>query len=328
MSLLVKPVLKLLFLWLLLLISGFAAAQEEDDVVAQFRRTVFKLQQEMLELKDTLDRQTKELQAQKEGLSLEVERLNAENQKYRKQLLEMDSQLLQMEDKIAASSLTKLGSELRNLSNFHQAVVLDSMEQLDQSEKLILDIINQPQTNLPKDLLILFLAQQKKRHQRFEESISYYSTLLSEFFGSPYFTQAIFEMSDALAAMGNTDQQITLLAQLASLSDTDPFSIKAVAKLKELGAEPLFEEEVMKQDASSDVRPTRDKQEDRPESLQTDATGDTLTQTPQTIIPVDPKNPVPTATETGIAPAGESPVPDSTADSTPVIQQSLPQPAP
>lgn len=307
------------------MLSGYTTAQEQDDATAQFRRTVFTLQQEMLELKATVDRQAKELQAQKEELALQVERLNAANQSYKKQLLEMDSLLLQMEDKIAASSLIKLSDELHNLSSFQQAVLLDSMGQFDQSEKLILDIINQPDTKLSKDLLILFLAQQKNRHQRFEESISYYSTLLAEFFNSPFFSQAIFEMSDVLAVLGKKEQQLTLLAQLATLSETDPYSIKAVSKLKELGADYLFED--IQQDTSTDSNPTREKDQKPPANPPKNAITKPTPDLPAPV-PVDSEPPVSSENTNMFTPAAVDTETDATTDGAPVIPQPLPPPAP
>ena len=236
------------------MIPGFLKAQENNEAIPQIRKTVFRLQQELLLVKEALDRQDKELRSQREDLEAQMERLNKENQKLNQHLLQMDSLLFQMEDRLESSSMTKLSKQLEDLRDFNQAVILDNIGQITQSEKLLLDIVNKPETNLPKDLLILMLAQQKKRHQLYNESISYYSTLLAEFFTSPYFSQAIYEMSDVLGETGKTESQITLLAQLASLSKTDPYSLRAVEKLKALGASPLFEEEITKTNVSEDVK--------------------------------------------------------------------------
>ncbi len=238
---------------LLVLIPVSTWAQAETEAISQFRKTVFQLQQELLEVKNQIDNQRRELRSQKEELGIQVELLNRENAKMKKHLLEMDSLIFQMEDRLRSSSLIKLSQELQNLRNFNQAMILDSIDQVDQSEKLLLDILNQPESSLPKDLLILLLAQQKKRHQSYNESISYYSTLLSEFSGSTYFSQAIYEMSEILGETGKQEQQITLLAQLSSLSENDPYSLKANEKLKELGAEELFEEGAIKPDATADI---------------------------------------------------------------------------
>ncbi len=232
------------FALILFLIPGLTIAQDDPNTLRQFRKVVFELQQEMLQLKEEFDRQKKELQSQKEYLTLQVEKLISENKKFKKSLLEMDSLLFQFEDRLASSAVMKLNSELNNLRSFNQALLLDSLGHSEEAEKLLLDIINQPETSLPKDLLILILAQQKRKLGLIEESLSYYSTLLAEFFGSPYFTQAIFEMSDVLGESGKKDQQLTLLIQLSAISKTDKYSNRAIEKLKELGSEPVLEEEV------------------------------------------------------------------------------------
>ncbi len=274
---------------LLVLAPGTLKAQDDAEVITQFRRTVFKLQQEMLELKNQIDSQGRELRAQKEELGLQVERLNQENAKMRKHLLEMDSLMLQMEDRLASSSLVKLSKQLENLRNFNKAMIMDNIGGSDQSEKILLDILNQPETSLPKDLLVLLLAQQKKRLQLYDESISYYSTLLAEFSNSIYFSQAIFEMAEVFGETDKKEQQLTLLAQLSSLSETDPFSKKAQEKLKELGADELFEEAAIKPDATADasseeielaaIDATADGKIAEDDKIMTDATGDATTDT-------------------------------------------------
>ncbi len=233
-----------------ILLPGLVLAQGDADAIRQFRKSVFKLQQEMLQLKEEFDRQKKELQAQKEYLNTQVERLTAENNKFKKNLLEMDSLLFQFEDRLESSALNKLTAELKNLREFNRALLLDTLGHSEEFEKILLDIINQPDTRLPKDLLILILAQQKRRQGSLEESLSYYSTLLAEFFGSPFFTQGIYEMSEVLGELDKTDQQLTLLIQLSAISKTDKFSLRAVEKLRKMGSEAAFEDAI---DATGDA---------------------------------------------------------------------------
>ncbi len=240
-----------------LLVSSGLVAQDNTEAIRQFRRTVFKLQREMLEMKENLDRQKKELASQKEFLQIKVNQLQAENKTLKKQVQELDDLVFQLEDRLESSAIVKLEAEIKNLRNFQQAILQEQLEYSDESEQLILDIINQPGTSLPKDLLILLLAQQKRRHNQLEDSLSYYSTLLSEFFGSLYFNQAIYEMSDVLAELDRSEQQITLLSQLAALSETDKYSRLALVKLKDLGVDleeyGLEDTSLISEDATADT---------------------------------------------------------------------------
>jgi len=255
----VKAVIFTLFI-IFHLIPGQLHAQDEPETIRQFRKTVFQLQQQMLELKDDFDRQKKELLSQRQSLTIQIEQLKAENSKLKKQVLELDSLLFQLEDRLESSSIIKLGKQVENLRDFNLALILDRLNHSDQAEKLLLDIINQPGTSLPKDLLILMLAQQKRRDKSYDDSLSYYSTLLAEFLGSSYFSQGIYEMSEVLAEMGRIDQQLTLLSQLAAFSKTDKYSLMAAAKLRELGEEPIETEEeaeiIAEKDATTDTPST------------------------------------------------------------------------
>lgn len=242
-----SSIISLIFLF----VSSSVIAQDSNSAIRQFRRTVFRLQQEMLELKEAVDNQKKELKAQKEELALQVEFLTSENNKLKTKLLELDGLILQIEDRLESSAIVKVAKELENLRHFQQALILFNQSYYEDSEKLLLDIVNQPGTDLPKDLLILILAQQKWKTERYEDALSYYSTLLAEFFGSPYFSQAIYEMSEVFADLGKPEQQTTLLQQLSALSETDKYSLLATQKLKEQGGEELIPVEAA--DATADV---------------------------------------------------------------------------
>ncbi len=259
------------------MVPGQMCAQDTSGTIRQFRKTVFKLQQEMLELKDEFDRQKKELLSQKQSLTIQMDQLMVENKKLKKQVLELDSLLFQLEDRLESSSIIKLGKQVENLRNFNQALILDSIDHTEQAEKLLLDIVNQPGTTLPKDLLILLLAQQKRRSKAYEDSLSYYSTLLAEFFGSPYFSQGIYEMSEVLAEMDRVDQQLTLLSQLAAFSTTDKYSLMAASKLRELGAEPLEVEEEYEEETVQEIDATADTMVQKESADSIEESGDATT---------------------------------------------------
>ena len=271
---LVKQPFIIILLFLLLASPGLLTAQETAEEIAQLRKTVFLLQQEVLQLKEQLDKQTREIQSQREQLTLQVKRLNEENRKIKQQLLEMDSLVFQMEDQLASSSVVNLQREIKNLRDFNLALLLARIDRNEVSEKLLLDILNQPDTSLPKDLLILILAQQKERQEQYEESLRYYSTLLSEFTDSEYFTQAIYEMSQVFAAIGESEQQTTLLAQLSTLSETDPYSKRASEALENLNTDSLLVDDTTTSDQTADAAELVIEAPSTQAGAQRDATGD------------------------------------------------------
>ncbi|MBT6610539.1 MAG: hypothetical protein HOB38_00385, partial [Deltaproteobacteria bacterium] len=120
---------------------------------------------------------------------------------------------------------------------------------------MILSTINNPISEFPKDLLIFYLASKNRHLGELQESLGYYSTLVSQFPDSPYLSRSVFEMSEVFGTLGMKNEQNTLLLQLSLVDEQDIFTIKAKQKLKELETivdQPL-NESVLATDSTADI---------------------------------------------------------------------------
>ena len=256
-------------------------AQETQEDRQQLQRTIFRLQQKLLELQENFDKQSKELIAQKEKLSILLETVSTDNEKLLRQLKKLRTQVYQFEYRLESGSLIRLQQDIQDLKDLQQIVLLETINGPEQTEKLLLNIVNDPNSTIPKDILILKLAQLKFRKNKFQESTGYYSTLLTEFPESQFFSQAIFELSENFGRTGKLEEQETLLLQLSTLSSLDIYTQKAISRLKEMGIEPLISEkqeepaQIENQDTTGDIiLPSQDSSGDTILPDQ-DTTGDT-----------------------------------------------------
>ena len=217
---------KILFVGLFFLVSNIAV---EASSLKKVRRTVARLQLELLELKEKSSKTAGQQMAILEPQNEKIETLTKENLELTKKLkyLELKFQLLEEKlEKYQKESSTEQLSELNELAT---VLALVTVGEISAIEPLVLDLINKEGNNLKDDLLILLLAETQKNQGFIEKSLSYYVLLMSEYSESPYMSRAIFEASELLGQMGHTDQQNSMLEALKDSEGT--YGILARKKL-------------------------------------------------------------------------------------------------
>ena len=208
---------KILFLGLFFLVSNIAV---EASSLKKVRRTVARLQLELLEMKEKSSKIAGQQMAILEPQNEKIETLTKENLELTKKLkyLELKFQLLEEKlEKYQKESSTEQLSELNDLAT---VLALVTVGEISAIEPLVLDLINKEDNNLKEDLLILLLAETQKNQGFIEKSLSYYVLLMSEYSESPYMSRAIFEASELLGQMGHTEQQNSMLETLKDSEGT------------------------------------------------------------------------------------------------------------
>ena len=208
---------KILFLGLFFLVSNTAV---EASSLKKVRRSVARLQMELLEMKENSSKIAGQQMAILEPQNEKIETLTKENLELTKKLkyLELKFQLLEEKlEKYQKESSTEQLSELNELAT---VLALVTVGEISAIEPLVLDLINKEDNNLKEDLLILLLAETQKSQGFVEKSLSYYVLLMSEYSNSPYLSRAIFEASELLGQMGHTEQQNSMLETLKDSEGT------------------------------------------------------------------------------------------------------------
>ena len=227
---------KILFLGLFFLVSNLVV---EASSLKKVRRTVARLQLELLEMKEKSSKIAGQQMAILEPQIEKIETLTKENLELTKKLkyLELKFQLLEEKlEKYQKESSTEQLSELNDLAT---VLVLVTVGEISAIEPLVLDLINKEDNNLKEDLLILLLAETQKNQGLIEKSLSYYVLLMSEYSNSPYLSRAIFEASELLGQMGHTEQQYSMLETLKDSEGTygilarNKLGIEEPAEIKE-----------------------------------------------------------------------------------------------
>ena len=208
---------KILFVGLFFLVSNIAV---EASSLKKVRRSVARLQMELLEMKENSSKIAGQQMAILEPQNEKIETLTKENLELTKKLkyLELKFQLLEEKlEKYQKESSTEQLSELNELAT---VLALVTVGEISAIEPLVLDLINKEDNNLKEDLLILLLAETQKNQGFVEKSLSYYVLLMSEYSNSPYLSRAIFEASELLGQMGHTEQQNSMLETLKDSEGT------------------------------------------------------------------------------------------------------------
>ncbi|MDP7630963.1 MAG: tetratricopeptide repeat protein, partial [SAR324 cluster bacterium] len=75
-------------------------------------------------------------------------------------------------------------------------------------------LLTQEQSTVPKDWLLLTLADANRRQERFQEAASNYGTLLRKFPKSQVLPQALYGLGDTFRQMGDTVRQQVIWKEL------------------------------------------------------------------------------------------------------------------
>ena len=201
---------KILFLGLFFLVSNIAV---EASSLKKVRRTVARLQMELLEMKENSSKIAGQQMAILEPQNEKIDFLTKENLELSKKLKDLELKFLILEEKLEKYQKESSTEQLSELNDLATVLALVTVGEISAIEPLILELINKG-NNLKEDLLILLLAETQKSQGFIEKSLSYYVLLLSEYEKSPYLNRAIFEASELLGKMGHTAEQTSMLEAL------------------------------------------------------------------------------------------------------------------
>ena len=248
---------KTIILGLFFLVSNFAA---EAQSIKKVRRTVARLQMELLELKENSSKNASQQMAILEPQNEKIEFLTNENLELTKKIKDLELKFLLLEEKLEKYQKKSSTEQLSELNDLATVLALVTVGEISAIEPLVLDLINKEDNNLKEDLLILLLAETQKSQGFIEKSLSYYVLLASEYSESPYLSRAIFEASELLGQMGHNEQQTTMLEALK-----DNKGSQGVLARQKLGIEEPNENE----DTSDDEYNQLDNEEENDQQLDT-----------------------------------------------------------
>ena len=231
-SLIIK---KILILGLFFLVSNFAV---EAQSIKKVRRTVARLQMELLELKENSSKNARQQMAILEPQNEKIEFLTKENLELTNKIKDLELKFLLLEEKLEKYQKESSTEQLSELNDLTTVLALVSVGEVSAIEPLVLDLINKEDNNLEEDLLILLLAETQKSQGFIEKSLSYYVLLASEYSESKYLSRAIFEASELLGQMGHNEQQTSMLEALKDNKGT-----YGVLARQKLGIEEPIENE-------------------------------------------------------------------------------------
>ena len=226
---------KTLILGLFFLFSNFTV---EAQSLKKVRRTVARLQMELLELKENSSKNASQQMAILEPQNEKIEFLTKENLELTKKLKDLELKFLLLEEKLENYQKESSTEQLSELNDLATVLALVTVGEISAIEPLVLELINKEDNNLKDDLLILLLAETQKNQGFIEKSLSYYVLLVSEYSESTYLNRAIFEASELLGQMGHTEQQTSMLEALKDSKGT-----YGVLARKKLGIEEPVENE-------------------------------------------------------------------------------------
>ena len=202
---------KTLILGLFFLFSNITV---EAQSLKKVRRTVARLQMELLELKENSSKNASQQMAILEPQNEKIEFLTEENLELTKKLKDLELKFLLLEEKLEKYQKESSSEQLSELNDLATVLALVTVGEISAIEPLVLDLINKEDNNLKDDLLILLLAETQKSQGFIEKSLSYYVLLVSEYSESTYLNRAIFEASELLGQMGHNEQQTSMLEAL------------------------------------------------------------------------------------------------------------------
>ena len=247
---------KILFVGLFFLFSDAAI---EASSLKKVRRSVARLQMELLELKEESSKIAAQQMAILEPQNEKIESLTKENLELSKKLKDLSLKFLLLEEKLEKYQKESSTEQLSELNDLATVLALVTVGEISAIEPLVLDLINKEGNNLKDDLLILLLAETQKNQGFIEKSLSYYVLLMSEYSESPYMSRAIFEASELLGQMGHTDQQNSMLEALKDSEGT-----YGILARKKLGIEEPAEikETVVNEDNQQETDDNEDNQQE------------------------------------------------------------------
>ena len=196
------------------LIYPFSLLGQSADQVKQLQKALIKMQLEMEEYQGELQDQFSEQRQLLEQAQSEIERLSRENKELQEKVFSLETEQAvskQSLDELSASSST---AQFDELSLLVSSLMLAEFGDSSSLEEQLIEMLNEG-SNLPADQLILMLAESHKRRGALEESPGFYGLMISDYPESDFLNKAIFEASELLGQLDQSDQQMALLESLS-----------------------------------------------------------------------------------------------------------------
>ena len=150
---------KILFVGLFFLFSDAAV---EASSLKKVRRSVARLQMELLELKEKSSKFAAQQMAILEPQNEKIEFLTRENLELTEKLKKLELKFLLLEEKLEKYQKESSAEQLSELNDLTTVLALVTVGEISAIEDIVLDLINKEDNNLKEDLLILLLAETQK----------------------------------------------------------------------------------------------------------------------------------------------------------------------
>ena len=140
---------KTLILGLFFLFSNFTV---EAQSLKKVRRTVARLQMELLELKENSSKNASQQMAILEPQNEKIEFLTKENLELTKKLKDLELKFLLLEEKLEKYQKESSTEQLSELNDLATVLALVTVGEISAIEPLVLELINKEDNNLKDDL--------------------------------------------------------------------------------------------------------------------------------------------------------------------------------
>ena len=202
----------------LLLIFGLTLPSvlfgQSADQVKKLQQALIKMQLEMEEYQGELQDQFSEQRQLVEESKTEIAQLNRLSQELQEKVKTLETELALSKQQIEEMRASSSKAQFNELSLLVSSLMLAEFGDSSSLEEQLLEMLNEG-SNLPPDQLILMLAESHKRRGALEESLGFYGLLISDHPESDFLNKAIFDASELLGKLDQSDQQLALLESLS-----------------------------------------------------------------------------------------------------------------
>ncbi len=202
----------------LLLIFGLTLPSvlfgQSADQVKKLQQALIKMQLEMEEYQGELQDQFSEQRQLVEESKTEIAQLIRLSQELQEKVKTLETELALSKQQIEEMRASSSKAQFNELSLLVSSLMLAEFGDSSSLEEQLLEMLNEG-SNLPPDQLILMLAESHKRRGALEESLGFYGLLISDYPESDFLNKTIFDASELLGKLDQSDQQLALLESLS-----------------------------------------------------------------------------------------------------------------
>lgn len=217
------------------LFSQAALAQNFAKDIDKLRKNMGQLQLDLLQMQNDLDGLLGGAGAEKEQINTNIKKLAEANAGLANQITALKLSNAELKETLEAYRRESASAKLAELQNLVISLLEASVLETTTAETLVLEVVNSQSKDIPKDLLVFFLAEAKKRQGIYDESVGFYGAVISDYPDSPYLLRSIWEIGELLGALGQSEDQVTMLKQLMQIDPEGDYGYMAQDKLDEMG---------------------------------------------------------------------------------------------